>query len=160
MNLAKAKAGDNRLVRAVVRHFGTWDAGQKAAGLNVRRERAPLWTQHALVKALRTWAKGVTSPTAKRLHDDNPPLARALNRHFGGFLPAARAAGIDSQNMAIKWTRQRVLDLIRAHQESSLTSDVLKRLRWAATKHFGTWPAAKAAAAGIGQRAPKERRDR
>jgi enamine deaminase RidA (YjgF/YER057c/UK114 family) len=84
--------GERRLLKAALKHFGTWGAAMRAAGLGALvgggGER---WTKAKILAALRARhasGKPLNTTTVKR---DEPRLLSAVHNHFGS-MPRALAA--------------------------------------------------------------------
>ena len=75
-------------------------------------------------------------------------LFSAACRHFGNWANAVKAAGLTPAFP--KWSQQRVLEVIRRHQQQGLSLTGIwssdRPLYLAARRHFGSWQSALAAA--------------
>jgi hypothetical protein len=99
---------------SVVHAFGSWTAGLRAAGLEPLPRRR--WSDADIVAALRAWTARRGRPPLfsnwRRAAEDHPTAALAQVR-FGTWRAALEAAGVAPRRM--EWTRERVLEAIRAH---------------------------------------------
>jgi hypothetical protein len=143
-------------IGAVARTFGSWGAGLRAAGLEPARRR---WTDGEIVEALREWTARHGRPPLssdwRRAATDHPTAALVQGR-FGSWRAALEAAG--GAPARVLWTRERVLEAIRAHIDCHgrppLSSDWRRPERdeipatHVAINRFGSWRAAIAAARG------------
>jgi hypothetical protein len=99
---------------SVVRAFGSWAAGLRAAGLEPPPMRR--WSDGEIVEALRAWtARHGTPPLSSDWQHAAPdhPTAALAQRRLGSWRAALEAAGVASARVA--WTRERVLEAIDAH---------------------------------------------
>jgi hypothetical protein len=104
------------------------------------------WNPERIVAAIRAWHEH--DPTLRRVRREDQGLYYAAMRCLGSWNGAVRAAGLTP--FQCKWTRQSVLDAIRARHEQGLplrgiTSRDLA-LYAAAQRHFGSWAEAMRAA--------------
>jgi hypothetical protein len=141
------------LLNAGCKRFGSWQNALAAAGLEPRRLQR--WSTERILRELRPW-NGQTQH-AVRLAD--PRLADAAARYFGSLQKAAEAAGIELRQR--KWTPKRIIEAIqdRYVRGLPLLPCLDRRLFGAATRVFGTWRDA-VAAAGLAHKLPqpKDRR--
>ncbi|MBE7449236.1 MAG: hypothetical protein HS111_10155 [Kofleriaceae bacterium] len=132
-----------KALRAVmVAQFGSVDAARTAAGIEVQVRRR--WTRERVVEELRAHAvEGRTS--TKQLP---PMLWVAMRSLFGGAHAARAAAGIEGPPTVRRWTRDRVVEELRAHAASGRisTSQLPDTLCDAMSALFGGVQAARAAA--------------
>jgi hypothetical protein len=95
MHCAAAAHQASRLYDAARRHFGTWKAALKAAGIDpatVRRKRRPYTREEIIEHIKRQCERG--EPYERAL--DNPEsIVRAARRLFGRWSAALQAAGIN-----------------------------------------------------------------
>jgi len=108
-------------VRAVLNHFGSWNAGLRAAGLEVTHEMGK-WTQEAVIDALGAHARD-RGRTPRR--DDwrqaapTRPQVGIVEKLFGSWNAGLRAAGLELNHERGRWTRETVLAACAAGSESS-----------------------------------------
>ena len=120
--------------------FGTWEMAMAAAGLKSLRRR---WSKQRVLDEIRAhvahrlWNRGVWSK--------HPQLQEAAVRHFGSTQAALRAAGfpVAQRKPMRRWTRQTVLQAIRARHRQGLSIGSTRRedkaLYTAARRMYGTW---------------------
>jgi hypothetical protein len=106
------------LAGAIFRYFRLHDEALKAAGIEpatVRRSR--WWTQADVLAELRKRRDAGLDLSNKHISRDAPPLFGAMNRFFGSFANALRAAGIDPEQvkkpLPVIWPAPRILQSIR-----------------------------------------------
>jgi hypothetical protein len=141
---------DKALGYAAKRHFGSWLAAVKAAGLE---SKAPAllktrdWSPDAVLQAIREQQDGtkVVAPIWK----NDTGLYSVAKKHFGTWRNAVLAAGLQPTKRC--WSRELIIQEILARQKQglSLNSGDHDRdicLIAAALRYFGGWGAAKAAA--------------
>jgi hypothetical protein len=100
---------------AVIRHFGSWNAGLRAAELPLTHE-VGVWTRERVLVALRRDAarrgrspvRGDWSKAAR-----SRPSASTVAALFGSWNAALRAAGLDPNVERDKWTKPTVLEALR-----------------------------------------------
>jgi hypothetical protein len=143
-----ANRGDWLYSQALAK-FGSWGAAVEAAGFTYADVRTRPMTEQEVIAALAGLAK-----TGEPLRaGDHPRLHRGAVRHFGTWRGALRAAGCDPIS-GWKWTRARVLRALRAEVEAGrpMGANAMRRrdenLYMAARRSFGSWAAARDAAAG------------
>jgi hypothetical protein len=131
---------------ACYRHFGSLVAAREKAG--VTGPRSPLWTRERVVEELRAAARGHNGISVS---DVSAPLSRASKRRFGTFEAACRAAGV----LAIdppgrpSWSPGRLVAELRARfrrGQATTCATLPQALATACVRHFGSIPAARAAA--------------
>jgi hypothetical protein len=156
---------NNKLALAIFQHFGSHDAALRAAGidpLTVRRYR--VWTKKDVVAELRLRHRKGEPMNSSYLATHVRPLYGALQRHFGGFTNAVRAAGIDPLSVVCRsgpgsksmrfWTQKLVLARLKERHagRQDLRYETMRRkhhaLFWAARELFGSYQDA-VRAAGI-----------
>jgi hypothetical protein len=131
------------LEKDVRRHFGSWRRAVEAAGFECSRRR---WSQGVILFEIKRRIANGSS-----LHSNDPNninLAAAAARHFGSWQVALKAAGYG--RLRRQWSQELVLAEIKQRLETgaSLRSDepANTKLAGAATRHFGSWNAARQAA--------------
>jgi len=102
-------------VGAVVTHFGSWNAGLRAAGLRVTREYR-VWTPERVLAVLRRDAarRGrapVRQDWARAAR--GRPSAGTVQQLFGSWSRGLRAAGLEPNVERDKWTKATVLEALR-----------------------------------------------
>ena len=106
-------------VRAVLDHFGSWNASLRAAGLEVTHEMGK-WTGDAVIDALRGDARD-RGHTPRR--DDwrhaaaDRPQVGIVEKLFGSWNAGLRAAGLDVSHDPGRWTRDTVLAALRRREQ-------------------------------------------
>lgn len=123
---------------AAKRHFGNWSKALAAAGMSIKTVRR--WTKSSVVAAIRQRHEQ-GQPLSRTWHDDQSLFSAAV-RHFGNWHNALRAAGLDAEALPYqKWTRERVLDAMRARRREGHANirAVDPALAGAASRLFGSW---------------------
>jgi hypothetical protein len=153
MTAAAVTADDPRLNRAGVRHFGSWELALRAARVPVVRVTTRQRSDEDALAALRARADAGKVMSAKALEADQPSLSTYVQRNLGGFIAAARRAGVSRDRLAREARRRQplpdkdeTLQLLR--QRASAGSSVSRHgvrdeaplLFRAALHHFGSWP--------------------
>ena len=139
---------DNRpFFRAAIRHFGSWNAALRAAGLKFRTIRR--WNKELVIEALQRSYHG------QSFNDIDPNMIAAAHQHFGGFYKAVEAAGLDLPHG--KWSKRRIIDMIQEYYINGRRLEINgfgeKRFAENAKRYFGTWREA-VKAAGLESRLP------
>lgn len=105
-------------VRAVLTHFGSWNDGLRAAGLEVTHQTG-MWTREDVIDALRVDARD-RGRTPRR--DDwrraasARPQAGIVEKLFGSWNAGLQAAGLEVSHDPARWTRERVLAALRRRE--------------------------------------------
>jgi hypothetical protein len=102
-------------VGAVQTHFGSWNAGLRAAGLEVNKEYGK-WTRELAIAALRRDAKRRgRSPTSEEWGTSRRtrPHSGTVEKLFGSWNAGLRAAGLEPNHERDKWTPASVFDALR-----------------------------------------------
>ena len=102
-------------IGAVIRHFGSWNTGLRAAGLKATHE-VGIWTPERALAALRrdaarrqrTPLRGDWSRATR-----SRPNSGTVEKLFGSWNGGLRAAGLEPNSEPGKWTRTSVLDALR-----------------------------------------------
>jgi hypothetical protein len=143
------QSGKTRLLQASREYFGSWRGALAAAGVpRFKRGRWPSWSaiRDKLIELHAAGVRMTTTALAERGHAD---LVAAARSEATTWNKALARAGIPVIQTHEHWSRERVLDEIRAlHRDGvALGSRVVAarghaKLVKAATSHFGGWPAA------------------
>lgn len=140
----KAYLTDPCLYYAAQTHFGSWQQALAAVGIFVKPQRR--WSKQRVLDAIRQRYRG-EKPARTGRRDTG--LVGAARKHFGTWSAAVEAAGMPPVSRR-QWTKQRVIDALRARQrEGQSLINISKRdasLYLAGKYHFGTWANALAAA--------------
>jgi hypothetical protein len=102
-------------VGAVQTHFGSWNAGLRAARLEVNKEYGK-WTLELAIAALRRDAKRRgRSPTSEEWSTArrSRPHSATVEKLFGSWNAGLRAAGLRPNAEPDKWTPATVLEALR-----------------------------------------------
>ena len=102
-------------VGAVQTHFGSWNAGLRAAGLEVNKEYGK-WTRELVIATLRRDAnRRGRSPTSEEWSTArrSRPHAGTVEKLFGSWNAGLRAAGLEPNAEPDKWTPATVLEALR-----------------------------------------------
>jgi hypothetical protein len=86
---------DPGLHAAAVRHFGSYDAALRRAGIKpeeVRRRRS--WTKDLVLAGIRAARRGGSGLTDSAMRRGDPALYGAAVRLFGSFTAARERAGV------------------------------------------------------------------
>lgn len=119
-----------------IRHFGSWQAALRAAGIQPDRRR---WSPERVLLAIRSWHQ--RSPSGC-LSTDDPALAQAARKYFGSCRQAIIAAGV-TPSKSHKWTKRRIIEAIQDCYIRRVPAKVQgSALVQAARRCFGTWQAA------------------
>jgi hypothetical protein len=125
------------------RHFGTWRQAVEAAGYQCLRRQ---WSQDAILSEIQLRIENGSSLNCGDPNNKN--LGAAAVRHFGSWRGALKAAGFERPQR--QWSPELILTEIKQRLESgaSLRSNQPNntKLAGAATRHFGSWNAARQAA--------------
>ncbi len=112
--------------------FGSLHSALIAAGLPTPVRKR--WTKRSVIQALRI--RSEKGPPLSHVWKDNKPLFRAAVNHFGNWNAALRAAGLKFKTYQ-KWSKERILDIIRQSYHGQSFNDVDPILISIANKHFG-----------------------
>ena len=119
-----------------IRHFGSWHAALRAAGIQPNHRR---WSPERVLLAIRVWHQ---SSPGGRLSTDDPALAQAARKYFGSCRQAIIAAGV-TPSKSHKWTKRRIVEAIQDCYIRRVPAKVQgSALVQAARRYFGTWQAA------------------
>jgi hypothetical protein len=137
------------------RLFGRWDRALQGAGLDADEiSQYRKWTADAVVSELRSRARDNEALNSGAIQVEDPGLHAAAIRHFGGYDAALRAARLDPARFRQRrrWDKPTViaeLASLGAGNGQPSAADLRKThsaLYGAATRLFGTFAAARAAA--------------
>lgn len=139
------------------RLFGSWDRALHAAGLDADEvNRYRKWDKNTVIAELRSRYRSGEALNSGAIQRSDPGLHAAAVRHFVGYDQALRAAKLDPAKVRQRkvWEKADVLrGLKQAKKSGKLLSDSAIRrenpaLYGAAVRLFGTFTAARIAAAG------------
>jgi Homing endonuclease associated repeat len=102
-------------VGAIQTHFGSWNAGLRAAGLEVNKENGK-WTRELAIAALcRDAKRRGRSPTSQQWSAArrSRPHSATVEKLFGSWNAGLRAAGLRPNVERDKWTAAIVLEALR-----------------------------------------------
>lgn len=150
--------GHLALMRACVRHFGSWRAAVEHAGFgyrDVRRYR--VWTRETIVARIRELHDAGEDLSWRHIStvvDPQLAAAAAKPKHFGSWRAAIEAAGLtySSVRRYRTWTEQAIIARIRDLHDQGIdlnaknVEDVDITLITAARRKMGTWDRALTAA--------------
>ena len=141
------------MYQAASRIFGSWKNAVTAAGFPASRARKNSdWTPARIKKVIRSLSHRKQPLGACELKNRYGHFVAAARRQFGSWSRAVIAAGIDPQRMrrAPTWSRERVIEqiLTLALRNEPLQRRLVQPRAFveAATRLFGSWKAAVAAA--------------
>lgn len=160
------------LLRAAVRHFGTWQAAIEFAGLNYEDIRKyKVWTKERIVERICELHQQGEDLSWRHVCRLDPALAAATHKHhFGSWRAALEQAGLDYEQIGRyeEWDSEKVLRWVHdldAHGERLNAKRMERenvRLLTAARRRFPSWDRALSAAGldsrSIVVRAPYRRR--
>jgi hypothetical protein len=143
---------EGRLLRAAIKHFGSWPAAMQAAGLRVVLGRQP-WDRARVLREIRSRHQARRPLAASKVPNS---LYLAASKHYGGWKQALDEAGLDHDAIRLTrapWSRDEVLAAIRATARSGRTGIgpdgyVSPRVVEPARRWFGSVRAAIVAAGG------------
>ncbi len=118
--------------RQITKQFGTLHNALTAARLPTQLRRR--WTKESVVEALRTRHK--KCPSLSDIWNEDPSLTNAAARCFGSWQLALRAAGIKIK-LNRKWSKARVLDVLRQSYQGQSLRDIDPCLIAAIRRYFG-----------------------
>jgi hypothetical protein len=134
---------------SVTKVFGSFPAAKRAARLGHVATFQQIWTKGTIVRELRERARRGRSVRSTHLKAERGGFEGAARREFGSWKAALRAAGVAEPSPFLKWTRERMLGMIRAiakrgllRDQVALTKMKLGGLRQLAAQRFGSWDAA------------------
>ncbi len=146
----RQKDVSGRLSGAARTRWKTWERALTAAGLQGQISRHT-WTDAQLVTELR---KAAVDRASLGRRDVPSALRYAAERRWGNWRDACAAAGVTPALMTQSWTRDAVIQALRAaagYKAYLRRDDVPMKLGGAAQRLFGTWSAA-CRAAGLPSR--------
>jgi hypothetical protein len=147
--LSLSIAANRRLAEAARRHFGSWMRAVHAAGVTTKTALLT-WSRARVFEEIR--ALQASDAFEHTTWTENRKLAAAAKRHFGSWRLALIAAGVlaphERRRCRRKWTDQRIIAAIqdRYIRGLPLVANHDKNLATAASRNFGSWHAAVAAA--------------
>lgn len=140
------------LVQAAVKRWGSWTAGQIAAGLSPLRPPPIRWTRQVVRRMIEERVRRGESLLATDVHTHAPALKSAAQELYGRhWSEVVRGLGHVYTGRE-RWTREKVIHGIRRLRRAPmpLRLTAIRRsnpaLAQAAVRHFGTWPRALLAA--------------
>lgn len=146
-SLLKTWREDRHLYDAAARRFSSWRQALLAAGFTPTIAPKRYWTKQQVLDAIRA-RHGRGLPLTGMTHRD-PSLGNAAVRLFGTWRQAVTAAGVEVKRRQ-SWTREDVIEAIRAQQRQGLSMSNIHRrdppLVRAALRRFGIWKRAMLAA--------------
>jgi len=136
------------LYRVASRHFGSYDAALRAAGIDpdLIRQQHPGWDRPMVIEAVRArHSKGLAlNPNAVQASE--PSLHGAMRFHFDSYDEALRAAGVDpaAVRRLVAWDKEKIAAALRdrqargleMHSKAIVASDM--RLIGAINRHYGS----------------------
>jgi len=156
------------LIGAAEKYFGGWGRAVKAAGFPYelikkmrQKERSLIshrgtmkWSEEKVITQIRLFYKFKKTLQPKKVAETNIRLIAAGCKYFGSWRNAVEAAGFDYDQFLAKhrWTKEKVISQIQAFYKAKKTlkyKEVCregKELYSAASKRFGNWRKAVAAA--------------
>lgn len=145
---------DPSLYQAAKRVYGSWQEALLAAGIAPERALpSEKWPPQKILNTIRHLAKRKRPVNIAKISKRYSGLVPAARRVFGSWPKALTAAGVDPAKFSCPapWSRERVIEAIltRSLRNEPLGSRTTepRALVDAAQKIFGTWGAAKRAAA-------------
>jgi len=118
------------LAQAIKHAFGSLRAGLKASGLAdwPRITRPPLPAKEGTLELIRARHEAGAAITPGAVNAEDNRLYRAARRHFGSWDRAIDAAGLPMQRHWLVWTKERVIERLRARHASgqAMTATALR----------------------------------
>lgn len=140
-------------VGSIYRHFGSWTAAVKAAGIEQpgtppQRGRQERFCGEAILVAIREAGVSTDGQLTVNSYDrwrdaqrgtgrDSPPTLATIHRRFGGFVKALAAAGVRTsagRRRASQWSESQLLDALR-HAATATPSERLTVHRYEAWRN-------------------------
>lgn len=112
--------------------FGSLHPALVAAGLPTPVRRR--WSKRSVIQALR--ARTEKGPPLSNVWKDDRPLFRAAINYFGNWNAALRAAGLKYKTYR-RWSKERILSIIRESYYGQSFNEIDPNLISAASKYFG-----------------------
>lgn len=104
LNTGAIQKYEPRLAGAIFRYFGKHDAALTAAGIDpVSVRRARWWTKQEVLDELLQRRRKGEDLSHDHMNRHAAPLFGAMNRYFGSYAKALRAAGIDPEQVKKPW---------------------------------------------------------
>ena len=145
----RVRESDKQLFDAANRHFGCWGKALRAVGIDseaVANRRS--WTVDRVLTAIRDLNRRGVPLNYASVHKADGGLPQAARKLLGSWNDALRAAGFDPEAARTRrrpWTREEVIDLIRARAAAGLpiaSYTVVPASAEAASRQlFGSWKA-------------------
>lgn len=132
---ATGKALGRSAQHAAFKLFGSTRAAREAAGIPRPPARRDVWSAERVINELRRFAREEHEPTQR--------LSIEARRLFGSMAAARKVAKVSALTRQ-RWTRERVLEELKARPGPA--SRLRHHVRQAAERHFGSVPAALEAA--------------
>jgi len=127
VNMQALSNSDLRLRDAMTRHFGSFDAALRAAGIDPADVRKRIsWDKDKVIRALHDRRDRGLGLNQKAIGGSDSPLVNAMWAQFGSHDAALRAAGIDPNSVKKRgypWDRARVLRALQDRQARGLRLD-------------------------------------
>lgn len=146
---------ENRLYLAARRNFGSLENAAKHYKIPFKK-KTTRWSKERVAEELWKYHRQHGPLRATKIRDYSLALYVAMLRQYGSLRIAASELLIPAEFPFEAWSRENVIAEIqqRARENRSLLSPIVKKERsgllYAATRHFGSWKKAKAAA-GVGK---------
>ena len=151
----EAEREDKGLVRATIRHFGTWQAAVEAAGYDYNKIRmTQAWSKRRVMSEILHLESRGENLSYGHVSEKHSKLFGAGKNWFGSWKNAVLAAGIDYESHLphLVWSEERIINAIkkRVSQGKAINSAAVvkddNKLTQAARQYFGTWTEAVGAA--------------
>lgn len=137
------------LYQAARDYFGSWGNALKSAGVRLARRLPRRWTKEDVLRSIRRRAREGKSLAWDVVLRDDRGLYKAARRSLGKpWREVIREMGYDSGSSKLRWTRERVLEEVRALAKSGKLSPGVtqQKLEMAAWRRFGSLAKARALA--------------
>lgn len=129
---------DMRLWESISRHFPTWEAALKRAGIETTSPRRRRWDQRSVMAELRARQKAGKAVSRNRVAREDVSLFNAARRHFGTYRAALAAIGVETAARRT-WSREIIIDCLQklARTGKVTTARAGNALTMASQRHFG-----------------------